>query len=94
MYWTEDMTLQEIADLVEVNESTILSWMRKFGIERRRKSWRGLPKPLDVRVCLSEDQKIALRRFAREQKRTQSAILRDALVDHMLKKGFNPFKEN
>ncbi len=93
MYWEKNMTLNEIADFVGVEGSTILSWMKKFGIKRRKTSWRAAPRYFCVRVCLSEYEKKSLEQFSQEQKEYQSVILREALLKYMIEKNFNPYKE-
>jgi len=35
LYWNRGMSLSEIAELLGVNKTTILSWMKKAGIKRR-----------------------------------------------------------
>lgn len=64
LYWGQNMTCQEIADVFKVNRITIVRWMKRFEIPIRTES---------------DCAKLSMRKFAMEQKLKRWSGVEDAL---------------
>ena len=94
MYWDEMLTMQEIADLCGVTYLVIWRQLKKYGIKRRHRSFRAMPKSCGTTFFMSKEQRMTLELLAKKQSQKKSDILRDALFEYALKRGVNQFKEN
>ena len=95
MYWREGLSSREIGKLCGVSHNAILCRLWGFGIERRKD---GPPIRIGpgtyMSIFLPTYLHDALKKYSEKKKQSISGVVRRMLLDTMIKKGLNPFKED
>ena len=95
MYWKEELSSREIGKICGVSHNAILCRLKEFGIERRKE---GPPVRIGpgTYACIFLPTYLhdALKEYSEKKKQSISEVARRMLLDTMIKKGLNPFKEN
>jgi len=88
-YITEDFTLKEIGDMCNRHWSTIKFFKDKFNIKKERQKeqtmhYLSIYLPLFVIDVLKE--------YCMKNRSSRSATVRNMLIEHLIKEGYNPFR--
>ena len=90
MYVDKELSIRQLARLCNVDMKTIWYNLKKFGIERRH-TWAKKGQFIQFRVPPYVFN--AITRFSQAKRKSKSEIARDAMIGHLTREGFNPFKE-
>ena len=95
-YHIEALSLKDIAKECNVSIATIRYFLIKFNIKRRKTGIHYCEKEklTTIYTRLPEYFFNALIEFSGKMDKSRVSIIKEALTEYLIKKGFNPFKEN
>lgn len=87
-YVEENFSIREIADICNVDHTTIFYYLRKFGLDIDKK----INAPMEqIHLYLPQYLLDSLKGFSELQKKPIRLIIKEVMTDHLLENKFNPF---